>query len=422
MLGDLRQMCKQFISLSLSLSLSHICLCVNWIMMYILTNISHPDPVASLCLPHLPPLVCCSGACACIHVSMLAHELQCVQRNGQVKSHYIVEWKLTVTLTYDYMQAACMKWHATVTQWWYGQISNICIDFVRCHSRALEWWRFILSGLSFFLIHGQQRKVNLSCIGGQTGKDCHPTGSPVRVVAVEPATASRSESAAQTTALQESTPNVTVRNAVSLLLHDKGKPLGLPFLSREKNRAPPPSCKRRSFVNQCSILLDLHPRNGPGLAPFRTLTQFMQVIYWFFSHCVSLPGRSIVRNNTQLLCALSDDRPTVSLIVTAPLSVYHWGLSTVSLIVTALLSVYHWALSTVSWIVTALLSLYHWGLFVLRTFIFLSNVHCRNRRITTTNHIKGRSSNSNECSRSSIWCCACTFDNIPEKKRTERND
>ena len=26
--------------------------------------------------------------------------------------------------------------------------------------------------------------------------------------------------------------------------------------------------------------LDLHPRNGPGLAPFRTLTQFMQVIYW----------------------------------------------------------------------------------------------------------------------------------------------
>ena len=26
-------------------------------------------------------------------------------------------------------------------------------------------------------------------------------------------------------------------------------------------------------------LLDLHPRNGPGLAPFRTLTQFMQVIY-----------------------------------------------------------------------------------------------------------------------------------------------
>ena len=25
--------------------------------------------------------------------------------------------------------------------------------------------------------------------------------------------------------------------------------------------------------------LDLHPRNGPGLAPFRTLTQFMQVIY-----------------------------------------------------------------------------------------------------------------------------------------------
>ena len=65
----------------------------------------------------------------------------------------------------------------------------------------------------------------------------------------EPATASRSESAAQTTALQESTPNVTVGNAVSVLLHDKEKTLGLPFLSREKNRAPPPSCKRRSFVN-----------------------------------------------------------------------------------------------------------------------------------------------------------------------------
>ena len=28
-------------------------------------------------------------------------------------------------------------------------------------------------------------------------------------------------------------------------------------------------------------LLDLHPRNGPGLAPFRTLTKFMQVIYYF---------------------------------------------------------------------------------------------------------------------------------------------
>ena len=26
-------------------------------------------------------------------------------------------------------------------------------------------------------------------------------------------------------------------------------------------------------------VLDLHPQNGPGLAPFRTLTQFMQVIY-----------------------------------------------------------------------------------------------------------------------------------------------
>ena len=33
--------------------------------------------------------------------------------------------------------------------------------------------------------------------------------------------------------------------------------------------------------------LDLHPRNGPGLAPFRTLTQFMQVIY---SVCVGFSG------------------------------------------------------------------------------------------------------------------------------------
>ena len=69
----------------------------------------------------------------------------------------------------------------------------------------------------------------------------------------EPAIASHSESAAQTTGLQEFTPNVTVGNAVSVLLHDKGKPLGMPFLFREKNRAPLPSCKRRSFVNQCSI-------------------------------------------------------------------------------------------------------------------------------------------------------------------------
>ena len=41
-MGDLRQLCKQFIHLS------HICLCVNCIMMYILTNISHPDPVAGI--------------------------------------------------------------------------------------------------------------------------------------------------------------------------------------------------------------------------------------------------------------------------------------------------------------------------------------------------------------------------------------
>ena len=85
-------------------------------------------------------------------------------------------------------------------------------------------------------------------------------GHPCEWSLFEPATASPSESAAQTTALQESTLNVTVGNAVSVLLHDKGKPLGLPFLSREKNRAPPPSCKRRSFVNHCSISTQ---ENGP---------------------------------------------------------------------------------------------------------------------------------------------------------------
>ena len=74
MLGDLRQMCKQFIQQQqfIPLSLSHICLCVNCIMKYILTNISHPDPVASLrgqcaCLPHLP-LVCGSGG-ICVYAS-----------------------------------------------------------------------------------------------------------------------------------------------------------------------------------------------------------------------------------------------------------------------------------------------------------------------------------------------------------------
>ena len=55
-----------------SLSFSHVCLCVNCIMMYILTNISHPDPVASLrgqcaCLPHMP-LVCGSGG-ICVYAS-----------------------------------------------------------------------------------------------------------------------------------------------------------------------------------------------------------------------------------------------------------------------------------------------------------------------------------------------------------------
>ena len=98
----------------------------------------------------------------------------------------------------------------------------------------------------------------MSCIGGQTSKDCHPTGS-----LFEPATASRSESAAQTIAFQESTPNVTVENAVSVLLHDKGKPLGLAFLSREENRAPPPSCKRRSFVNHCTARSPPAKRAGP---------------------------------------------------------------------------------------------------------------------------------------------------------------
>ena len=121
----------------------------------------------------------------------------------------------------------------------------------------------------------QQSKVTFLVSVAKQAKAATQLGRQCEWSLFEPAIASRSESAAQTIALQESTPNVTVGNAVSVLLHDKGKPLGLPFLSREKNRAPPP-------VMQAAIVrepLDLHPRNGPGLAPFRTLTQFMQVIY-----------------------------------------------------------------------------------------------------------------------------------------------
>ena len=91
MLGDLRQMSKQFIHLSLSLSLSHICLCVNCIMMYILTNISHPDPVASLCgqcarLPHLP-LVFGSGG-MCVHTCTCIYLMSSSVFKGTVKYIY----------------------------------------------------------------------------------------------------------------------------------------------------------------------------------------------------------------------------------------------------------------------------------------------------------------------------------------------
>ena len=80
-------------------------------------------------------------------------------------------------------------------------------------------------------------------------------------------------------ALQESTPNVTVGNAVSALLDDKGKPQQVcPFFLERKIEHLP--TRQAAIVRE--PLIDLHPRNGPGLAPFRTLTQFMQVIYSSF--------------------------------------------------------------------------------------------------------------------------------------------
>ena len=103
MLGDLRQMCKQFIQQRQFIPLSLISVCVSialwctfWPIFHTQTR-SHPCAVSVLVFH-----ICRSCVAVVAYVSMLAHELQCVQRNGQVKSHYIVERKLTVTLTYSH--------------------------------------------------------------------------------------------------------------------------------------------------------------------------------------------------------------------------------------------------------------------------------------------------------------------------------
>ena len=99
MLGDLRQMCKQFIQqqqfipLSLSLSLS-----LPYLFVYQLHYSSdqyftpRPGCIIPACAVSVLVFPICRSCVAVVaYVSMLAHELQCVQRNGQVKSHYIVD-------------------------------------------------------------------------------------------------------------------------------------------------------------------------------------------------------------------------------------------------------------------------------------------------------------------------------------------
>ena len=131
--------------------------------------------------------------------------------------------------------------------------------------------------LSFFLI--QQSKVTCLISVAKQAKTATQLGRQCEWSLFEPATASRSESGAQTTALQESTPNVTVGNAVSVLLHDKGNfkipRSGLSFW-REKSSPSPVMQVAQAAISFVNHSISSH---GPGLAPFRTLTQFMQVIY-----------------------------------------------------------------------------------------------------------------------------------------------
>ena len=92
-------------------------LCVNRIMICILTNISHPDwshtCQCARVLKHAPQwlsLVCGSGGMH-MYPCICALELQCFQRHGQLKAHHIVVWKLIDT----HQQSACMKWQSNAT-------------------------------------------------------------------------------------------------------------------------------------------------------------------------------------------------------------------------------------------------------------------------------------------------------------------
>ena len=139
MLGDLRQMCKQYIQQQQFIPLSLISVCVSialwctfWPLFHTQTRL-HPCAVSVLVFH-----ICCSCVAVVAYVSMLAHELQCVQRNGQVKSHYYYPGQKKRPLRLCIKSERC-SYHA-ISAWsgdWHGGAS--CRDFAhRCTPSAIK--------------------------------------------------------------------------------------------------------------------------------------------------------------------------------------------------------------------------------------------------------------------------------------------
>ena len=129
----------------------------------------------------------------------------------------------------------------------------------------------------------------------------------------KPATSwSRSESAALTTALQKLTPKVKVGNAVFVLLHDKRKTPGPPFLPLKKYWYD--HLTRSASGERLCAAARFPAAKRARFAPFHTLTQFMQVIYWvqetfvcllmFPSFQEVIIGRELPVESSKLMCSV----------------------------------------------------------------------------------------------------------------------
>ena len=72
------------------------------------------------------------------------------------------------------------------------------------------------------------------------------------------------------------------KRGFDVLLHDKGKPLGLPSFSRKKSSTSP--VMQAAIVRES--LLDLHPRNGPGQCPvsYSNPVYASHLLYYLHGH------------------------------------------------------------------------------------------------------------------------------------------